>query len=80
MKILLQHKRTHQYVQTVDAWTRSEAQAHNFMNSQNAIAFAHEHDLTDVYVTVKFLGVEDVDVSVPIPETPRFPQSRLRLF
>lgn len=72
MKILLQHKRTLQYVQTVDAWTQSHAEAHNFAHSQTAIDFAHEHDLNDVYVTVKFLG-NDPDVSVPVPMKPLLP-------
>ena len=79
MKILLQHKRTLQYVQTVDAWTKSDAQAHNFFDSQNAIDFAHEHDLTDVCLTLKFLG-GDPDVWVPLPAKPRIPQARARYF
>ena len=69
MKILLQHRETLQYVQTVDAWTKRHADAHYFPHSQGAIDFAHEHDLTDVYVTVKFLG-GDPDVSVPLPHKP----------
>ena len=77
MKILLQHRRTLQYVQTVDAWTRSDVQAHNFLHSQTAIDFAHEHDLTDVYVTVKFLG-GDADVSVPVPHKPVLSSPRAR--
>jgi hypothetical protein len=66
MKILLQHKCTLQYVQTVDAWTQRETDAYNFAHSENAIGFAHDHELTDVYVTVKFPGNEP-GVSVPLP-------------
>jgi hypothetical protein len=76
MKILLQHKRTLQYVQTADAWTKSDGQAHNFLHSQNAIDFAHEHNMSDVYVTVKFLG-GDPDVSVPVPHWIVQPQAQL---
>ena len=76
MKILLQHRRTLQYVQTADAWTKSEAAAHNFSDSQAAINFAHDHDLTDVYVTVKF---SDGDSGfVPVPLKSLIPQSRAR--
>jgi len=77
MKILLQHKRTLQYVQTLDAWTKHEASAHNFTHSQTAIDFAHDHDLTDVYVTVKFC---DGDwSSVPVPLKSLIPQARAGL-
>jgi hypothetical protein len=72
MKILLQHKRTLQYVQTVDAWTKRETEAYNFTHSEKAIGFAHDHDLTDVYVTVKFPGNEP-GVSVPLPMKPLLP-------
>lgn len=77
MKILLQHRRTHQYVQTVDAWTKHDNEAHNFTHSQKAIDFAHEHDLTDVYVTVRFHD-GDSD-SVPVPMKPMVSQARARL-
>jgi hypothetical protein len=77
MKILLQHRRTLQYVQTVDAWTKTEANAHNFAHSQNAIDFAHDHDLTDVYVTVKFPDGDSG--SVPVPMKSLVTQSRARL-
>jgi len=74
MKILLQHRRTLQYVQTPDAWTKIEADAFNFAHSQNAINFAHEHHLTEVYVTVKF---PDGDFgSVPVPMSPLLSQPR----
>jgi hypothetical protein len=66
MKILLQHRRTLQYVKTMDAWTRHDAEAYNFGHSQKAIDFAHDYDLRDVYVTVKFSD-NDPGVSVPVP-------------
>jgi len=66
MKILLQHRRTLQYVQTADAWTKSESEAHNFAHSQKAINFAHDHDLTDVYVAVKFPDGDSGFVPVPM--------------
>jgi len=77
MKILLQNRRTLQYVQTADAWTKSEAAAHNFAHSQMAINFAHDHDLTDVYVTVKFADGESEFVPVPLKSL--IPQPRARL-
>jgi hypothetical protein len=67
MKILLQHTRTLQYLRTNEAWTRSELEARNFQHSQSAIDFAHENNLTDVYVTVKFLGCDSDDVAIPLP-------------
>jgi len=66
MKILLQHRRTLQYVQTADAWTKSETEAHDFAHSRKAISFAHDHDLTDVYVTVKFPDGDSGFVPVPM--------------
>lgn len=75
MKILLQDRRTLQYLQTIDAWTKNHVEAHNFLHSQKAINFAHDHDLTDVYVTVKFLGNEP-EVSVPLPHKLLPPDTR----
>jgi hypothetical protein len=69
MKILLQHKQSLRYLRTVDTWTKDVADAHNFLHSQSAIDFAHEHDLKDVYVTVKFIG-GDPDVVALLPEKP----------
>jgi hypothetical protein len=66
MKILLQHTRTLQYLRTEEAWTRSEAEARNFQHSQKAIDFAHQHNLTEVYIAVKFPG-GDADVVAPLP-------------
>lgn len=77
MKILLQHRRTLQYVQTVDAWTKHESDAHNFAHSQKAIDFAHDHDLTDVYVTVKFPDGDSG--SVPVPMKPLLMRPRAQL-
>jgi hypothetical protein len=70
MKILLQDKNTLQYLSTADTWSKNEAEAYNFLHSQRAIDFAHEHDLMDVYVTVKFLG-GDPEVAVPLPDKPQ---------
>lgn len=78
MKILLQHRRTLQYVQTVDAWTKHDGEAHNFLHSQRAIDFAHEHDLTDVYVTVKFRGDNEGE-SFPVPMKPLLVPRRVTL-
>ena len=78
MKILLQDRETLLYVRTVDTWTRNAAEAHNFLDSQNAIDFAHEHDLTNVYVAVKFLG-GDPDVVALLPDKPANFQFRARL-
>jgi hypothetical protein len=77
MKILLQHRQTLLYVRTMDSWTQDAADAYNFMHSQNAINFAHEHDLTDVYVAVKFLG-GDPDVVALLPDNPAHSTVRAR--
>jgi hypothetical protein len=74
---MLQHRRTLQYVQTVDAWTQSEIKAYNFRHSRKAIEFAHDHDLTDVYVTVKF--PDDAPFSVPVPMKPLLHPARTSL-
>jgi hypothetical protein len=79
MKILLQDRHTLQYLRTVDSWTKNESEAYNFLHSQKAIDFAHDHDLVDVYVTVKFLG-DDPEFSVPLPIKPEFATSRARLY
>ena len=71
MKILLQHTRTLQYFRTVEGWTRSETEARNFQHSQHAIDFAYEHNLTDVYITVKFPGSEADDFAAPLPARPQ---------
>src|SRR6185437_6345919 len=56
MKILLQHNQTLHYLRADKSWARSDAEARTFLHSQRAIEFAHQHNLRDVYVTVKFLG------------------------
>ena len=79
MKILLQHTQSLRYLRTVETWTKDDSDAHNFLHSQRAIDFAHEHDLKDVYVTVKFLGREP-EVAIPLPVKPLFTQSQARLY
>jgi hypothetical protein len=69
MKILLQNRETLRYLRTVDGWTKDADEAHSFGHSQKAIDFAHEHNLTDVYVAVKFLGGEP-DVVAFLPDKP----------
>ena len=78
MKILLQHPRSLQYVQTIDTWTKSATEAHDFFHTQKAIDFAREYNLSDVYVTVKFPG-GDPDVSVLLSAQSLTPDSRIRL-
>jgi hypothetical protein len=79
MKILLQHSQTLRYLRTVNTWTKDDSDAHDFLHSQKAIDFAHEHDLTDVYVTVKFLGGER-EVAAPIPDKSLYAHPRARLY
>jgi len=79
MKILLQHKESLRYLRTVETWTKDESDAHNFLHSQRAIDFAHEHQLKDVYVTVKFLGREP-EVAIPLPDKPLFTRPQARLY
>ena len=66
MKILLQHTRTLLYLRTADAWTRNDSEARTFQHSQKAIEFAHENNLTDVYIAVKFPDHQD-DVVARVP-------------
>jgi hypothetical protein len=66
MKILLQHTRTLLYLRSSDGWTRNDSEARTFPHSQKAIEFAHEHNLTDVYIAVKFPDQHD-DVVAPVP-------------
>jgi hypothetical protein len=66
MKIVLQHSETLHYLRADKSWARRDTEACTFLHSQKAIDFAHEHNLRDVYVTVKFLG-GDPEVSVPVP-------------
>jgi len=66
MKILLQHTGTKLYVRTHESWTKSEFEAWDFRHSQKAIDFAHEHDLKDVQIAVKFVD-PIYDVVAPIP-------------
>ena len=79
MKILLQDRQTLLYLRTVDTWTRDASDAHNFLHSQRAIDFAHEHLLSDVYVTVKFIG-GDPEVAVPLPPPVEYSRPQARLF
>jgi hypothetical protein len=66
MKIVLQHNQTLQYLRADKTWARCDSEARTFLHSKRAIDFAREHNLWDVYVTVKFLG-GDPDVSIPVP-------------
>ena len=69
MKILLQHKHTLQYWRADETWTRHHSEARNFFHSQKAIEFAHEHNLMEVYVAVKFPGGDSHDIAAPLPAT-----------
>jgi len=66
MKIVLQHNQTLHYLRADRTWARCDSEARTFLHSQRAIDFAREHNLRNVYVTVKFLG-DDPDVSIPVP-------------
>jgi hypothetical protein len=66
MKILLQHTETLKYLRHDATWTRNDSEARNFFHSQKAIDFAFDHNLGDVYVTVKFLG-GDPEIAAPLP-------------
>lgn len=79
MKILLQDRQTLHYLRTVNSWTKHPSEAHNFLHSQKAIDFAHEHKMENVYVTVAFLGGEP-EVAIPLPEPSRFLSSQARLY
>lgn len=72
MKILLQHTRTLLYVRSNETWTKSEFEARDFQHSQKAIDFAHEHNLQDVQIAVKFVDAH-YDVVAPVPPAPQAP-------
>jgi hypothetical protein len=55
MKIFLQHKRSLLYVAGTDAWARSSDEALDFPNYDIAVAFASQHDISNVQVVLKFL-------------------------
>lgn len=70
MRILLQHTQTLHYLRTDNTWTRNHFDARDFTHSDTAIAFARNHGLRDVYVTVKFPG-DYPEVVVPLPSHAR---------
>ena len=72
MKILLQHTRTLLYVRSNETWTRSEFEARDFQHSEKAINFAHEHNLQDVQIAVKFVDAH-YDVVAPVPPALKAP-------
>jgi hypothetical protein len=67
MKILLQHTQTLLYLHNAGGWTKKDSEARTFPHSQRAIDFAHENNLTNVYIAVKFIGGAADDVVAPVP-------------
>ena len=54
MKVLLQNKKTRLFVQETGAWTINIEEAFAFLNSDEAIDFAFERQLTDVHLVLWF--------------------------
>ena len=54
MKVLLQNKKTRLFIQETGSWTISIAEAYGFINSDKAIDFALERQLSDVHVVLWF--------------------------
>jgi len=54
MKVLLQNKKTRLFVQETGAWTINIEEAFGFINSDKAIDFAFEQQLSDVHLVLWF--------------------------
>jgi hypothetical protein len=54
MKIFLQHRQNLLYLAGTDAWAKSSSEALDFPNYDIAVAFASQHDVTDVQIVLKF--------------------------
>jgi hypothetical protein len=67
MKILLQDMRTGLYFRSLDAWTNSIVDAHDFKFSEKAIAYAVEHHIPDVQIVMVFRESGHVE-TVPFPK------------
>ena len=66
MRILLQHVRTQLYLRDLGNWTANAAEALDFHQSQNALEFARNHNISEVQITVKFADSQ-FDEVVPLP-------------
>ena len=67
MKILLQHARTQLYLRSLGNWTADSRQAHDFLYSQRAIDFAHDHSITGVEIALNFADSEyDETFVIPV--------------
>ena len=50
VKVVVQHKKTFQYVQSETDWTDDAFKAHNFERVHSAAEFCHKNKLRQVYV------------------------------
>ena len=69
MKVLVQNPFTLSYFQDMERWTAKPEQALVFQNTQSAIQFCREHDLSDMQVVLKFPD-DKFDVEVPVGSVP----------
>ena len=66
MRILLQHVRNRLYFRRKGVWTSNLQAAYDFGDSEHAIEFAHNQNLNEVQLAVKF-GDAHCDKVVPLP-------------
>jgi hypothetical protein len=72
MKIFLQDQRTQLYWMGLGQWTKTSAEAVDFMNSDKAIEFALRNDLSSTQVVLKF---PDHPYHICLPFGNRMPRS-----
>ena len=66
MRILLQHVGTQLYLCDSGKWTPNHFEALDFGQSQRALDFARDHNISDVQIAVKFPDSQ-FDEVVPLP-------------
>ena len=68
MPIIVQNRKTREYLKTSGYWTKNVADAHGFSTRSDALKFCEKYSLTDVDLlletTEKRANGEDADVNV----------------
>jgi L-rhamnose isomerase len=77
MRILLQHVGTQLYLSSLGHWTANHFEALDFQQSQRAIEFARDHNLSSVQIAVKFHDSHFDDI-VPLPSVSPTAQRRVQ--
>ena len=81
MKVLLQNKKTRLFIQETGGWTIKIEEAFGFINSDKAIDFAFDRQLSDVHLVFWFkeqnywltLPFQKEDPDVPSGSVPNLP-------